>query len=175
MSLFKKLLLYCLSNFCVLTTSSQAVNSGDVAPDFSLLNQDNVRVSLKDVRGKMVVLFFYPKNNTPGCTKQVCNLRDGYEYFRQNDIALIGINYDTPVSHKQFKERYNLPTILLSDADGTVAKIYGAWSHWWHYFAPARITFIIDEQGIVRHILSDVDVINHAEQIKQLLKPSHLR
>jgi len=167
--MLKKILTFLLSSSCVLSSAATPLKVGDKLPDISLVDENSKPVALKSFLGRKMVLFFYPKDSTPGCTKEACSLRDSYDFFQKNNIALIGINYDTPASHKKFKDNYHLPFTLLTDVDGNAAKLLGAYTHWWHYFAPARITLIIDEQGIVRHILPEVDVTSHAEQIKKLL------
>ncbi len=149
--------------------SIKALKVGDLAPYFSLKNDANQIITLKDFYGKDLVLFFYPKDNTPECIKEACSIRHSYHFFHKNNVAIVGINYDSPTKHALYKKKYNLPFMLLSDTDGSIAKAFGAWSHWWHYFAPMRITFIIDQFGIIKHILSSIDVTSHAEDIKNLL------
>lgn len=172
----KQKLTYALTlSLCILIYWRTTANTitpiaiGKEAPNIELPDENGNIVNLKNFRGKKVILFFYPKDGTPGCTKEVCSLRDNYKIFAKNNIVLIGVNYDSPATHRTFKEKNNLPFILLSDTKGEAAKRFGAYAHWWHYFAPQRITFIIDEHGLVAHILSDIDVINHVQQITALL------
>jgi len=138
---------------------------GDPAPDFELKDDTGTLRSLKEFRGKKVVVYFYPKDDTPGCTKEACNFRDNYDLYEENHIVVIGINYDSPESHRKFKEKYNLPFILLTDADKQVAKAYGAYGGVMKFFVPRRMTFLIDEQGKIVHIFEKVDVTNHARDV----------
>ncbi len=141
------------------------VNVGDVAPNFELLDQHRQLRSLEEFRGQKVVVYFYPKDDTPGCTKEACNFRDNYDQFQQHGIVVLGISYDSPESHKEFAEKYQLPFILLADTAKTVAKLYGAYSGVTRWFFPKRMTFLIDEDGKVIHIFRNVDVTAHAREV----------
>ena len=126
---------------------------GDPAPDFALASSTGETVRLSDFRGKAeVVLFFYPKDNTPGCTMEACTFRDSHEAFREAGAEVIGISSDSADSHRRFAERYRLPFVLLSDAEGNVRARYGV-SRTFGLF-PGRVTYLIDRDGIVRHIFS---------------------
>ena len=107
-------------------SSLHALSVGNQAPDFSLQDQDNKTRTLHEFKGQYVVLYFYPKDNTPGCTKQACQLRDNFGEFKKQNIVVLGINYDSPSTHKEFAQQHNLPFTLLSDTNKKVAKQYGA-------------------------------------------------
>ncbi len=141
--------------------SEELLKAGEPAPDFKLMDQDSTWHSLSDYKGQRVVVYFYPKNDTPGCTKEACSIRDDYSLFEKDSIKVFGISYDTAKSHKKFAEKYALPFTLLSDAEKTTAKAYGADG----FFVPKRKTFLIDEQGNLIKIYSDVDVTSHGAQI----------
>ncbi len=159
-----------LGIYCVLGTLRAGENRpplkiGDPAPAFQLRDDEGKWRSLEEFRGKKVVLYFYPKNDTPGCTKEACNFRDNYELYRKHDIEVIGISYDSPESHRRFKEKYQLPFILLSDSHKQVAKAYGAYGGVMKFFMPRRMTFLIDEEGNIVHVFEKVDVSTHALEV----------
>lgn len=166
-----KLYTYLLIIGCAIAPSgcnAKKLVIGDKAPDFTLKDDLGKNRSLSEFLGKKVVLYFYPKDNTPGCTKEACSLANGYNTFEKNNIAVLGISYDSVSSHQKFKAKYKLPFILLSDADKKVAKLYGAAGTWLFFFsAPiaSRITFLIDEKGIIKAIINDVDVSHHANEV----------
>ncbi len=141
---------------------------GSIAPDFSLPDQEKKVRSLKEFRGSYVVLYFYPKDETPGCTQEACQLRDDFSAFTEQGIVILGVSYDSPASHKAFKENHLLPFTLLSDSDKTVAKKYGAY-RWFIPFA-RRITYVIDPQGVICAVIPNVDVSTHASQILALIE-----
>jgi peroxiredoxin Q/BCP len=145
------------------------VEVGSVAPDFTLRSQTGEMVSLGDFIGnKPVVLFFYPKDYTPGCTKEVCTFRNEYEGFRKLDAEVIGVSSDSVESHRNFAAKHDLPFTLLSDERGKVRKLYGA-SNTFGLF-PGRVTYVIDEQGMVRHIFSSqLSVEKHVEEALKVL------
>lgn len=142
---------------------------GDIAPDFTLKSQDGVDVSLKDFRGKKVVLYFYPKDMTPGCTKEACSFRDNYEKILQKNAVIIGISADSVEVHQKFKEKYKLQFYLLSDNNKQVSKLYGVWKQknflGKKFMGIERSTFIIDEKGKVLKVFRKVKVKNHAEEV----------
>jgi len=144
---------------------SQRAMVGRLAPDFSLLDETGVIRKLSDYRGQKVVLYFYPKDFTTGCTKQACSLRDNFEIYRENNIAILGVSYDSVEKHKKFKETHHLPYPLLSDSNHAVAKKYGANRGVLGYFMPSRMTFLINEQGVIVQILTKIDIAKQADQI----------
>lgn len=136
---------------------------GTLAPDFSLPDETGAVHSLHEYRGKKVILYFYPKDNTPGCTQQACSLRDGYKRLTDSGYTILGISFDSPEHHARFKAQHNLPFHLLSDESKLVARQY-------HSIAlgemfPARKTFVIDEKGIIKAIITDINLKDHADQI----------
>lgn len=139
------------------------LEAGDFAPGFSLKDEMGKIRTLEEFRGRRIVLYFYPMDDTPGCTKQACSLRDSYSAFEKNNIVVIGINYSSVKSHKNFKGKLNLPFILLSDYKKKVAKAYGAKSAW--IIIPQRKTYLIDEEGIIKDIISDVDPSTHTKLV----------
>lgn len=146
----------------------------DKAPDFTLLSDDGKKISLRDFRGKKVILYFYPKDNTSGCTREACAFRDSIKYFEKNNIAVIGVSKDNIESHKKFKEKYSLPFTLLSDESLDVIKAYDAWKEKSMYgkkfMGVQRSTFIIDEKGYIKHIFPKVKVDGHIDEIIKLIE-----
>ena len=146
---------------------------GQKAPDFTLNDQNGNPVSLSDFLGKKVVVYFYPKDNTPGCTRQACAFAGAYEQFRQKDVAVIGISKDSVASHVKFAEKYSLPFILLSDPDRIAIESFGAWAEKKLYgkvsMGVVRCTFIIDEQGIVTHVMPKAKPDTNAAEILEIL------
>ena len=142
---------------------------GDKAPDFTVNDQDGNPVKLSDMRGKKVVLYFYPKDMTPGCTAQACNLRDNYKSMQKKGYEILGISTDSEKSHKKFIEKEKLPFRLLADTDRSVHNAYGTWveksMYGRKYMGTGRTTFVIDERGIIQDIVQKVDTKNHASQI----------
>jgi peroxiredoxin Q/BCP len=134
-------------------TKHAKVSVGDVAPDFTLPDQTGTPVRLSDLLGeKTVVLYFYPKDETPGCTIEARAFRDSYEQFRSKDSQVVGVSSDSVRSHRRFARRYNLPFLLLSDADGAVRRLYGVEKTLG--LLPGRVTYVIDQTGTVRHVYS---------------------
>ncbi|GAB4200831.1 MAG: peroxiredoxin [Coleofasciculaceae cyanobacterium] len=146
------------------------VQIGDTAPDFTLPSQSGEPVSLKDFIGKKsVVLYFYPKDDTPGCTAQACAFRDSYEVFRDAGAEVIGISDDSSASHEKFATKYRLPFTLLSDTGKQLRKLYGVPSTLG--LLPGRVTYIIDKNGIVRHIFnSQFNFKGHIEEALKTLR-----
>ena len=142
---------------------------GDKAPNFTLKDDSGKVRTLSDFEGERVVVYFYPKNDTPGCTKEACSFRDNYDMFAKEDIVVLGISYDSVESHKKFKEKYNLPFILLSDEKKEVAKLYNASGGLMNMFAK-RITYLLDKEGKIIHIFDNVAVTEHAEDVMQVYK-----
>ncbi len=134
-------------------TKQRKVSVGDVAPDFTLPDQSGTPVRLGDLVGrKTVVLYFYPKDETPGCTIEARAFRDSYEQFTAQDAQVVGVSSDSVRSHRRFAQRHNLPFLLLSDADGTVRRLYGVEKTLG--LLPGRVTYVIDQTGTVRHVYS---------------------
>lgn len=149
------------------------LKEGDKAPIFTLFDKDNNSVSLEDFLGKKVILYFYPKDNTPGCTKQACAFAENYNKFISKNVVVIGISKDSIKSHSNFSNKYNLPFILLSDLDLDVVQKYGVWQEKKLYgkvhFGVVRTTFLIDEQGNIEKIFEKFKAEENAEQILQYL------
>lgn len=147
---------------------------GAKAPDFTLKDKDGNAVSLSDFAGKKVVLYFYPKDNTPGCTRQACAFAASYDRFRAKDIAVIGISKDSVASHQKFAEKYNLPFILLSDPELAAIQAYGVWQEKKLYgkvsMGVVRTTFIIDENGCIENIMQKVKPDTNAAEILEWLE-----
>lgn len=145
------------------------LQKGDKAPDFKALDQDGKTVTLSDFKGKKLVLYFYPKDNTPGCTDEACSLRDGYGELRSKGYEIIGVSADSGKSHKGFIEKHNLPFRLLADTSKEVLKSYGAWGekkmYGKSYEGIIRTTFVIDENGIIEKVIEKVKTKEHASQI----------
>ena len=139
-----------------------SLKKGDKAPDFSGKDQDGKLISLKDFKGKKLVIYFYPKDDTPGCTAQACNIRDNYAVLKKNGYAIIGISADDEKKHKKFIEKYNLPFQLIADIDKTIIRSYDVWGE--KKFM-GKIYEGIDEKGVIEKVISDVITKNHAEQI----------
>ncbi|MCA2692992.1 MULTISPECIES: peroxiredoxin [unclassified Microcystis] len=132
-----------------------AIKVGDRVPDFSLPSQTGTTFNIGDLIGKKsLVIYFYPKDDTPGCTAESCAFRDSYEVFTDAGAEVIGISADSPQSHQQFAQKYNLPFTLLSDSDNRVRKLFGVPSTL--FVLPGRVTYIIDKEGIVRHIFDSM-------------------
>lgn len=138
---------------------------GQTAPDFALPDETGKVHQLSDYRGQKVVLYFYPMDETPFCTREACNLRDNFNVLTEANIKLLGISYDSEVSHRKFKETHSLPFSLLSDADKRVARLYGANGGLFQAWLPRRVSFLIDEKGKLFKIIENVKVNSHAEQI----------
>jgi len=146
-----------------------ALQAGDRAPEFTAQDQDGQTVGLSDFRGKKLVLYFYPKDMTPGCTAEACDLRDNYRALLKAGYEVLGISSDNERSHKKFIEKEKLPFRLLADTDRKVHHQYGAWieksMYGRTYMGTARMTYIINEKGIIEEIIAKVDTKNHANQI----------
>ncbi len=144
---------------------AENVKVGDAAPVFTLPDETGTPRSLTEFKGKKIVLYFYPKDGTPGCTKEACGLRDSFDQFKQHDIVVIGVSYDSPESHKNFKEQERLPFILLSDTKHEVAHKYGTDQHALGNLYALRKSFLINEQGIIIFILDNVTPETHAKDV----------
>lgn len=142
---------------------------GDKMPDFEVVDQDGNQVSSKDLIGKKTVVYFYPKDNTSGCTAEACSIRDNYESLVAKGYNVIGVSKDSAASHRKFREKYDLPFTLLSDTSTQMLQAFGAWGEKKMYgktvMGTIRRTFIFDEEGVLTRIIEKVDTKNHAAQI----------
>ncbi len=143
-----------------------AVKVGEQAPDFTLQDQNGTQVSLKDFRGKAVVLYFYPKDDTPGCTMESCAFRDQYEVFKSAGAEVIGMSGDSPESHQQFSSKYQLPFTLLSDKGNKVRQLYGATAAFGLF--PGRVTYVINAEGIIQYVFDSM--LNFKGHVEETLK-----
>ena len=147
------------------------LNIGDRMPDFEVLDQDGNKVSSKDLAGKRTIIYFYPKDNTSGCTAEACNLRDNYDALTAQGYNVIGVSKDSAASHRKFADKYELPFTLLSDTSTQMLQAFGAWGEKKMYgktvLGTIRRTFIFDENGVLERIIEKVDTKNHASQIMQ--------
>ncbi|HKL36864.1 MAG TPA: thioredoxin-dependent thiol peroxidase [Salegentibacter sp.] len=145
------------------------LEAGDKAPDFSVVNQDGNTVKLSDFKGKKLVLFFYPKASTPGCTAEACNIRDNWERFQEKGYAILGVSADTQKRQSNFKNKYDFPFPLLADEDKEVIQAYGVWGPkkfmGKEYNGIHRTTFIIDEEGKIEEVIKKVKTKAHTDQI----------
>lgn len=143
--------------------------AGQKAPDFEALNQDGKTLRLADFNGSKLVLYFYPKDDTPGCTAEACNLRDNYKALIDAGYAVLGVSPDDPKKHRKFIDKFELPFDLLADTEQTVANAYGVWveksMYGRQYMGMARTTFVIDSDGIILEVIEKVDTKNHTAQI----------
>jgi peroxiredoxin Q/BCP len=151
-----------------------SLSEGQKAPTFTLLNDEGKPVSLSDFKGKPVVLYFYPKDDTPGCTLEACNFRDEAADFKKHGAVILGVSPDSPESHKKFKNKFSLNFPLLSDSDKKVVEAYGVWKeksmYGRNYMGVERTTFLIDAQGNIKKIFPKVKVPDHAQEILAALK-----
>ena len=145
------------------------VNEGDSAPDFTLRSDAGDEVTLSSLRGRPVVLYFYPKDDTPGCTTQACGIRDAYGEFERAGAVVLGISPDDERSHEKFKQKYDLPFTLLADPDHAVAEQYGVWGEKSYqgrtYLGVMRSTFVVDADGVIRRVMHDVKPATHADDV----------
>lgn len=146
---------------------------GMKAPDFCLKDQNDNEVRLSDFAGKKVVLYFYPKDNTPGCTRQACAFAGSYEAFKEKDVVVIGVSKDSVASHVKFAQKYELPFILISDPELTAIQAYGVWQEKKNYgkvsMGVVRSTFIIDENGMIEKVMPKVKPDTNAAEILEYL------
>ena len=151
----------------------QSLKLGDTAPNFCLNDKNNKKVCLEDFRGKYVILYFYPKDNTPGCTTEAIGFTNISSDFQKLEAVVIGVSPDSPESHAKFAEKKKLKVILLSDEDKKVLKQYGAWGknkfRGKEYIGVIRSTYLIDSEGKIAHIWPKVSVTGHAEEVKSIL------
>jgi thioredoxin-dependent peroxiredoxin len=150
------------------------VEEGKPAPDFELQSDSGETVKLSDLRGKQVVLYFYPKDDTPGCTKQACGIRDVYGEFEREGAVVLGVSPDDERSHVKFKQKFDLPFTLLADVDHAVTDEYGVWGQksfaGKKYMGVSRSTFVIAENGSVKRVMHDVKPATHADEVLEILR-----
>ena len=149
------------------------LTAGIKAPDFTLTDQSGAEIRLSDFLGKKVVLYFYPRDNTPGCTRQACAFAGAYDAFREQDAVVIGVSKDSVASHVKFAQKYDLPFILLSDPDLTAIQAYGVWQEKKLYGKPSmgvvRTTYVIDENGLIEKVMPKVKPDTNAAEILEYL------
>ncbi|WNH10218.1 thioredoxin-dependent thiol peroxidase [Thalassobellus suaedae] len=147
----------------------KTLKQGDIVPDFSVNDEQGNLISLSDFKGKKIIVFFYPKANTPGCTVEACNLRDNYEVLKAQGYVLLGVSADSEKKQANFKSKYEFPFPLLADEDKTVINAFGVWGPkkfmGKEYEGIHRMTFIIDENGVVERVIEKVNTKDHAAQI----------
>jgi peroxiredoxin Q/BCP len=150
------------------------LKEGDKAPDFTAKDQNGKTVSLSDFRGKNVILYFYPKDDTPGCTAEACSFRDNYQSMLGQGFEVIGVSTDDEKSHKKFETKYSLPFPLLADTDKSINEAYGVWveknMYGKKYMGTARKTFLISTDGTITKIIDKVDTKNSSQQVLDLLQ-----
>ena len=150
------------------------ISAGIPAPDFAALDENGSPRRLKDFHGKAVILYFYPADDTPGCTKEACNFRDDYSAYQQAGVTILGVSPDTVNSHIKFKAKYNLPFPLLADADHKICDAYGVWGPkkmmGREYEGVLRTTFLIDKQGNIAHVFENVRPAEHSAEVLKALK-----
>jgi peroxiredoxin Q/BCP len=149
------------------------LKAGDKAPDFTAKDQNGKEISLAQFKGTQVILYFYPKDDTPGCTAEACDFRDNYQSLQGKGFQVIGVSTDDEKSHKKFETKYNLPFPLIADADKQIVEAYGVWveksMYGKKYMGTARTTFIIDADGIIKNIIEKVDTKNSSQQVLDLV------
>ena len=145
------------------------VAEGSPAPDFTLTSDSGAEVTLSELRGTPVVVYFYPKDDTPGCTAQACGIRDSWDVFQERGALVLGVSPDRESSHVKFKQKYELPFTLLADPDHSVAEAYGVWvektNYGKTYWGVTRSTFIIDGEGVVRHVIPKASPKTHDDVV----------
>ncbi|MBI3326044.1 MAG: thioredoxin-dependent thiol peroxidase [Nitrospinae bacterium] len=146
---------------------------GTKAPNFTVVDQNDRHVSLSDFMGKKVILYFYPKDNTPGCTKEACGFRDTYDTLRQLNVEILGVSIDDKKSHGSFAQKFSLPFTLLADTDKQIVEAYRAWGekalYGKKYMGTNRVTYLIDESGYIAAVFAKVKPEKHAEEILAFL------
>ena len=145
------------------------LEKGQPAPDFTLPDENGIEHKLSDYQGGHVLLYFYPKDDTPGCTTEACNFRDDYSQYKDTAVTILGVSPDTPASHLKFKEKYQLPFTLLADVDQEVCKLYGVWgpkkSFGKEYDGVHRTTYLIDPEGKIQQVFKKVSPANHSAEV----------
>ena len=150
------------------------LKEGDKAPDFTAKDQNGEMVSLSDFRGKNVILYFYPKDDTPGCTAEACSFRDNYQAMLGKGFDVIGVSVDSEKSHKKFEKKYSLPFTLIADSDHKIVETYGLWGEKTmfgrKYMGTFRVTFVIGPDGVIKKVIDKVDTENASQQVTGLLQ-----
>jgi peroxiredoxin Q/BCP len=150
------------------------LKAGEKAPEFTAKDQNGKEVSLADFKGKQVILYFYPKDDTPGCTAEACSFRDNYQSLAGKGFEVIGVSTDDEKSHKKFETKYALPFTLIADDDKKIVEAYGVWveknMYGKKYMGTARTTFIIDGAGVISHVIEKVDTKNSTQQVLDLVQ-----
>ena len=145
------------------------LNQGDKAPDFKVQDENGAIIELSNYQGKKLVIFFYPRDNTPTCTKEACNLRDNFQSFKDGGYEILGVSTDNPKSHLKFIAKHDLPYSLLADTDKKMHLAYGTWveksMYGRKYMGTARVTFVIDKNGVIENIIEKVKAVEHSDQI----------
>lgn len=151
-----------------------SLKKGDKAPYFEGVNQDEKSISLDDFKGKKLILYFYPKDDTPGCTAEACNLNDNYQLWIDKGFEVVGVSPDSSKSHRKFAEKFGLRFNLIADGDTKILQDYGVWGeksmYGKKYMGVLRTTFVIDENGIIQEVFSKVETGNHTNQIIKALE-----
>jgi len=147
------------------------LKEGDKAPAFSGVNENGEKISLSDYKGKRLALYFYPKDNTPGCTAEACDLRDNYHILQKKGYEILGVSPDNEKSHQKFISKFELPFSLIADTDHSIADAFGVWGeksmYGRKYMGIIRTTFVIDEKGKIENVIEKVDTKKHSQQIVQ--------
>lgn len=150
------------------------LSAGSPAPDFSLLDENEDTHFLSDYRGRPVLLYFYPKDDTPGCTTEACNFRDDYSAYEEAGVVIIGVSSDSPQKHSKFKAKYNLPFTLLADTDHQICELYGVWGRkkfmGREYDGVFRTTYLIGPDGVILEVFEKVKPAEHSAQVLTVLK-----
>jgi thioredoxin-dependent peroxiredoxin len=150
------------------------LSAGEQAPAFELLDNEGNLHKLSDYKGQTIVVYFYPRDDTPGCTKEACSFRDAYADFREAGVEVIGISPDNEGSHSKFINKYQLPFVLLSDPDHKVCDAFGAWGlkkmYGREYEGVFRTTFVIDPDGVIKHVFENVKPADHSQEVLEVVK-----
>jgi thioredoxin-dependent peroxiredoxin len=150
------------------------LSAGEQAPAFELLDNEGNLHKLSDFKGQTIVVYFYPRDDTPGCTKEACSFRDAYADFREAGVEVIGISPDNEGSHSKFINKYQLPFVLLSDPDHKVCDAFGAWGlkkmYGREYEGVFRTTFVIDPDGVIKHVFENVKPADHSQEVLEVVK-----
>ncbi len=169
---FISIFLFILLTASTVIQAQTSLKAGDKAPDFVSKDQNGKSVSLRQFKGKKLVLYFYPKDNTSGCTAQACSLRDNFKELKKQGYTILGVSIDDEASHRGFIEKNNLPFSLLADTDKSIVTKYGVWTekerNGVKAFSTTRTTFLINKDGYINRVITEIDTKNHASQILSL-------